>query len=96
MKGFKKINLISKILIKLNQIFRVSELVYIYLFINVFFLLGCASLKQNDEVSICANSSIPCLESTEYVLLLTNCWKHKNFTRLIVYFWDVSSKFFVR
>jgi len=38
---------------------------------------GCSSLKKREELKICSYSNLPCLASTEYVLLITNKGKIK-------------------
>ena len=67
MKEFKKKNLIYKI----------SKLLTLLLSINLVFLIGCASIKKNENKNICSSSSLPCLLTTEYVLLITNKGKIK-------------------
>tara|TARA_Y100001968_G_scaffold247909_1_gene232398 strand:- start:18 stop:620 length:603 start_codon:yes stop_codon:yes gene_type:complete len=33
---------------------------------------GCSALKKAEDINICSTTRLPCLESTEYVLLITN------------------------
>ncbi len=40
-------------------------------------MFGCSALKKNNEINICSYANLPCLESTEYVLLITNKGKIK-------------------
>ena len=75
MKAFKKKNIINKI--SNDFIFRLKETLYIFLFINLIFINGCSSFKKNEDVNICLSSILPCLNSTEYVLLITNKGKIK-------------------
>ena len=75
MKAFKKKNIINKI--SNDFIFRFKETLYIFLFINLIFINGCSSFKKNEDVNICLSSILPCLNSTEYVLLITNKGKIK-------------------
>ena len=75
MKAFKKKNIINKI--SNDFIFRLKETLYIFLFINLIFINGCSSFKKNEDVNICLSSILPCLTSTEYVLLITNKGKIK-------------------
>ena len=74
MKEFKKTSLINSS----NVILKLSKPIKIFFFSNFFFLLfGCSSLNKIEDINICSNSSIPCLNSTEYVLLVTNKGKIK-------------------
>ena len=75
MKAFKKKNIINKI--SNDFILRLKETLYIFLFINLIFINGCSSFKKNEDVNICLSSILPCLYSTEYVLLITNKGKIK-------------------
>ena len=75
MKAFKKKNIINKI--SNDFIFRLKETLYIFLFINLIFINGCSSFKKNEDINICLTSILPCLNSTEYVLLITNKGKIK-------------------
>ena len=72
MKEFKKKNLINKI--SNNSIFINIWLrpFYIFLVINFFLISGCANLKKNENINICSTTRSPCLNSNEYVLLITN------------------------
>ena len=79
MKEVKK-NLINNINIILNDknlIYRLSHPFYIFLFINLIFINGCSALKEKQDLNICSTSRLPCLLSTEYVLLITNKGKIK-------------------
>ena len=38
---------------------------------------GCSRLKNNEDINICSSTSLPCLKSNEYVLLITNKGKIK-------------------
>ena len=72
MKVFKKENSIKKILNNLTLIYSSSQLVYIFLFINLILISGCAPLKKKEDLNICSSATLPCLSSTEYVSLNTN------------------------
>ena len=72
MKEFKNKNLINNLLNKSTLINRLSNPVYILLFINLIFINGCSVVKKSQDLNICAYSKYPCLFSTEYVLLITN------------------------
>ena len=74
MKEFKKKNIINNVLNNFNLIYKSF---YFFLFINLFFIYGCSSLKKNEDINICSYSNLPCLLSTEYVLLITNKGKIK-------------------
>ena len=73
MKGFNK----NKILNISNIIYKLYNYSYIFLVINFVFISGCSSLNKKGDVNICSSSSLPCLESTEHVLLITNKGKIK-------------------
>ena len=72
MKEFKKKNLINKILDNTNFIYGIYKQFYMVLFINLILIYGCSSLKISEKEDICESSTLPCLLSTEYVLLITN------------------------
>ena len=77
MKEFKKKNIIYKILNNSTLIYRIFKPSYVFLFINLIFLYGCSGLKNSENENICRSASLPCLFSTEYVLLITNKGKIK-------------------
>ena len=77
MKEFKKIKSIKNTLNNLNLIYRKFQSVYTLLFINIYLISGCSSLDKKEEINICSYSILPCLNSTEYVLLITNKGKIK-------------------
>ncbi len=77
MKVSKENNISKNILNSSSLIYRSSYILYIFLIINIFFISGCSALKKNDDVNICSSTSLPCLLSTEYVLLITNKGKIK-------------------
>ncbi len=74
MKEFKKKNKISN-----NSIifFRFFQLGYIFLFVNLILISGCSDLKKNEDTNICTSTTLPCLNSKEYVLFITNKGKIK-------------------
>ena len=77
MKEFKKKNLIDKSLNNSTLIYRIFKPFFVFLFINSIFLYGCSGLKKSKNENICRSSTLPCLLSTEYVLLITNKGKIK-------------------
>ena len=72
MKEFKNKNLINKILNNSISIYRLFKPIYIFCLINIIFLTGCSALKKKEDLNICSSSNLPCLYSTEHVLLITN------------------------
>ena len=72
MKVIKKINLINQLFHCASLIFRLFKPFTFLLYINLISLYGCATLKKNEDINICSYSKIPCLDSTENVLLITN------------------------
>ena len=77
MKVYKVKNITHKILNSSTLIYRLSYKVYIFLFINIFLITGCSALKKSEDINICSSTSLPCMLSTEYVLLITNKGKIK-------------------
>ena len=77
MKEFKKRIQIYKFLSDSKLVLKLSKTFNIFLCINLTFLIGCSPLNKNKDINICAHSSLPCLTSTEYVLLVTNRGKIK-------------------
>ncbi len=71
MKEFKK-KLINKLLKNLTFNHRISNSLYLLIYINLIFIYGCSTLNKSEDLNICSSSSLPCLSSTEYVLLITN------------------------
>ena len=51
---------------------RYFQLLYVFLIVNFIFLTGCSNLKKIENINICSNTKFPCLNSNEYVLLITN------------------------
>ena len=72
MKESNKRNVNNNILNNLTLIYRLSQSVYIFLLINLIFITGCSNIRKNEDKNICSSSNLPCLSSTEYVLLITN------------------------
>ena len=70
MKEFKNRNKIKKISNILN--YRFFKPIYIFLIVNLILITGCSDLKKNDNLDICSTTSLPCILSNEYVLLITN------------------------
>ena len=77
MREFKKKNNIKNILNISNLINNLYKQIYIFLFINFILISGCSALKRDKHVDICSSTSLPCLSSTEYVVLITNKGKIK-------------------
>ncbi len=79
MKVYKANNRIKKILISSDIIYKSSFKIYIFFLINLLllFISGCSALKKSEDVNICSSTRLPCLLSTEYVLLTTNKGKMK-------------------
>ena len=75
MKVFK--NIIDKALNNSTLIYKLYKSFYVFLFINIIFIYGCSAIKKSQDLNICSSSSLPCLLSTEYVLLITNKGKIK-------------------
>ena len=70
----KVFNKISK---KLNIFFRKFKPINIFLCLNLIPIFGCTNLKKIEDKNICSFASLPCLPSTEYVILITNKGKIK-------------------
>lgn len=70
MKGFNnKITNLSN-----NSIlsYRFFQPVYIFLFVNLFLISGCSNINNNEDINICSTTKLPCIDSNEYVLFITN------------------------
>ena len=72
MKEFKKENITDNLLNISFLIHQISKLLYVFIFINLILVYGCSSSKRVEGLNICSTSNLPCLLSTEYVLLITN------------------------
>jgi len=70
LKEFRKINQITKILD--NSTYRFFQPVCIFIIFNLILITGCSDLKKNENIDICSSTTLPCLSSNEYVLLITN------------------------
>ena len=77
MKEFKNKSKINNKSNNLKLINRLSQIFYLFLLINLTLITGCSALKKTEEVDICSSTNLPCLYSTEYVLLITNKGKIK-------------------
>ena len=53
-------------------IYRFLKPFFSILFINSVLISGCSSLKKNENIDICMSTTLPCLLTNEYVLLITN------------------------
>ena len=72
LKDVKKVNSIINLFNNSNLIFRLIKPFYICCFFSLIFSVGCTSLNKKDVVNICSYSSLPCIKSTERVLLVTS------------------------
>ena len=72
MKEYKKKDPIKTKLNNTTLPNRLFHIVYFLLFINLIFIYGCSALKKTEVLNICNSTTLPCLLSTEYVLLITN------------------------
>jgi len=72
LKEFKKNNKIKKILNNKSFNCKIFQPFYILLFVNLTFISGCSNLKKIEDINICSSTSFPCINSNEYVLLITN------------------------
>ena len=70
MKEFK--NKITKLLNNLFLTFKIFQPIYIYLFVNLFLISGCSSINESEDINICSKTKLPCIDSNEYVLFITN------------------------
>ena len=77
MKEFKKNNGIKKKLKKATFTYRFYQILNIFLFVNLIFISGCSNLKKNEDIDMCSSTRFPCLQSKQYVLLITNKGKIK-------------------
>ncbi len=77
MKEFKKKIIIKKISNNSIFIYKFLQPLYIFLFVNLLLISGCSNLKKNEDINICSNTKLPCLNSNEYVILITNRGKIK-------------------
>ena len=72
MKVSKDNNIRNKILNSSSLIYSSSYKFYIFFLINLILIYGCSALKKSEDLNICSSTRLPCLLSTEYVLLITN------------------------
>ncbi len=72
MKEYKKKKIIINILNNPTIIYRLLNPIHTSIFIFFVFLSGCSTLKKSEDINICSSASLPCLPSTEYILLITN------------------------
>ena len=77
MKELKNKKITNKIINNSTLVSKIFKFIYVILFFNLTFIYGCTSLKKNEDVNICSSVRFPCLESNEYVLLITNKGKIK-------------------
>ena len=52
--------------------YRFFQPVYIFLFVNLFLISGCSNINKNEDINICSTTKLPCIDSNEYVLFITN------------------------
>ena len=55
-----------------NSTYRLFQIAYVFIIVNLILITGCSALKKNENVDICSSTRYPCLRSNEYVLLITN------------------------
>ena len=72
MKEFKKKNKIIKISKNSILYYGFFKKVYVFLLSNFIFISGCSSFNKIEDIDICSSTNLPCLNSNEYVLLITN------------------------
>ena len=77
MKDFKNKNIIYKILNNSTLIDTLLKSFYLCFFLSLIFIYGCSPFNKSKKENICLSSKMPCLLSTEYVLLITNKGKIK-------------------
>ena len=70
MKEFK--NKIIKLSNNLNLTYKIFQPIHIYLFVNLFFISGRSSINKSEDINICYKTKLPCIDSNEYVLFITN------------------------
>ena len=75
MKEFK--NKITKLSNNSILSYKFFQPVYIFLFFNLFLMSGCSNINKSEDKNICSTTKLPCLESNEYVLFITNKGKIK-------------------
>ena len=75
MKEFK--NKITKLSYNSILSYKFFQPFYILLFVNLFFISGCSNINKGEDMNICSKTKLPCLESNEYVLFITNKGKIK-------------------
>ena len=72
MKDFKKKNTIKEILKKSTLIHILFKQYYVLILFNLILISSCSNPSKKDNINICSTTNLPCLYSTEYVLLITN------------------------
>ena len=77
MKEYKKKIIIKEISNNSIFIYKFLQPLYIFLFVNLLLISGCRNLNKNEDINICTNIKLPCLNSNEYVILRTNRGKIK-------------------
>ncbi len=70
MKEFN--NNIIKLLNNSILSYKLFQPVYIFLFANLVLILGCSNINKNEYINICSTTKLPCIDSNEYVLFITN------------------------
>ena len=75
MKEFK--NKITKLSYNSILSYKFFQPFYIFLFVNLVLISGCSNIKKSEDMNICSKTKLPCLESNEYVLFITNKGKIK-------------------
>ena len=77
MKDYKKKNLINNKLNNTTLTYRISIIFYSFLYLSLTLISGCSKSKKTEFVNICSSTTLPCLMSREYVILITNKGKIK-------------------
>ena len=72
MKEFNNNNNIIKLSNNSILSYRFFQTVYIFLVVNLFLISGCSNINKNENINICSTTKLPCIDSNEYVLFITN------------------------
>ena len=70
MKEFK--NKITKFLNNSIFTYKIFQPAFIFFAVNLLSLYGCSNINKREDINICSTTKLPCLESNEYVLFITN------------------------
>ncbi len=72
MREFKKKNKITKRSNISTLSIRLFQPFYLFLLVNLILISGCSNLKKNKDINICSSTTLPCISTNQYVLLITN------------------------